>query len=137
MYQICWTVDAGKLKSHERQAVSPPFELPFQGQTSFRLALHPGPTPFKGSASFKKAGGWGSVQLKCETSKCAVTLYMSISDGSPECPRQPRGPVRHDFACHSTCGLPRGQDQWDFTQVVDGGSQTFTVCLDIMSHTDS
>eukprot|EP00930_Biecheleria_cincta_P065615 TRINITY_DN5145_c2_g1_i1.p1 TRINITY_DN5145_c2_g1~~TRINITY_DN5145_c2_g1_i1.p1 ORF type:complete len:511 (+),score=107.38 TRINITY_DN5145_c2_g1_i1:83-1615(+) len=138
MHQVWWAVDSSKLKGHERQTVSPSFELPFEGQSMFRLVLIPTPNPDgKGGASFKKAGGCGSVQLKSESSTGLVTFLVSISNGSPDFPRQSRGPVRHDFSELSTCGLPKGQDQWEFTKAVDKESQTFTVCLEISSHSNA
>jgi len=137
-HQVWWAVDAAKLTGHERQTVSPSFELPFEGQMSFRLVLIPKPNPDgKGGASFKKSGGWGSVWLKCEASKGMVEFLVSISTGRPDAPREPRGPVKHDFSELSTVGLPKSQEQWDFTKAVDKESQTFTVCLDITSHSNA
>jgi hypothetical protein len=133
-HQVIWTVDADKLKSHERQAVSPAFDMALEppNLVSFRLVLSPRPNPDgKGSASFRKANGWGSVQLKCEASSGRVSFLVSISNGRPDFQRQPRGPVKHDFAWHSTCGLPRDQEHWDFNKAVDRKSHTFAVCLDL------
>eukprot|EP00931_Biecheleriopsis_adriatica_P039181 TRINITY_DN22419_c0_g1_i2.p1 TRINITY_DN22419_c0_g1~~TRINITY_DN22419_c0_g1_i2.p1 ORF type:complete len:487 (-),score=92.21 TRINITY_DN22419_c0_g1_i2:13-1473(-) len=131
MHQVSWTVDAAKLKGHERQTVSPIFELPFEGQVSFRLVLVPKPNPDgKGGASFKKAGGMGSVHLKCEACHGVVSFFVSISNGRPDYQRHPRGPVKHNFAELSTCGLPKGQEQWDFSKAVE------KVCLDIASESE-
>jgi len=135
--RFMWTVDASKLRSHERQAVSPTFELPLGEGVTSRLVLFPRPTEHgKGSASFRRSKGWGSVQLKCETSEGSVAFMVSIGDGTVGCARQPCGPLMHDFASHSTCSLPKGQDQWDFSKVVNRSSQTFAVCLDILLSSD-
>eukprot|EP00928_Gymnodinium_smaydae_P040341 TRINITY_DN27368_c0_g1_i2.p1 TRINITY_DN27368_c0_g1~~TRINITY_DN27368_c0_g1_i2.p1 ORF type:complete len:597 (+),score=119.28 TRINITY_DN27368_c0_g1_i2:46-1791(+) len=132
MHQVLWTIDAGKLKGHERQSVSPSFQLPTNLDANFRLVLCPKLNPdSKGGASFKKASGWGSVQLKCEASSGIATFLLSVSDGRPDYRRQPRGPVTHNFAMQSTCGLPKEQEQWDFNKVVDEATQTFVVHLDI------
>lgn len=134
MHQVFWHVDALKLKGQERQTVSPSFELPFEGQVSFRLVLVPKPNPDgKGGASFKKANGVGSVHLKCEAAKGLVNFFVSISNGRPDFNREPRGPVKHNFAELSTCGLRKGEEMWDFTKAVDKETQTFAVCLEISS----
>ncbi|CAK8998286.1 Uncharacterized protein SCF082_LOCUS5590 [Durusdinium trenchii] len=134
MHQVFWHVDGSKLKGQERQTVSPSFELPFEGQVSFRLVLVPKPNPDgKGGASFKKANGVGSVHLKCEAAKGLVNFFVSISNGRPDFKREPRGPVKHNFAELSTCGLRKGDEMWDFTKAVDKETQTFAVCLEIAS----
>lgn len=134
IHQVFWHVDASKLKGQERQTVSPSFELPFEGQVSFRLVCVPKPNPDgKGGASFKKANGVGSVHLKCEAAKGLVNFFVSISNGRPDFNREPRGPVKHNFAELSTCGLRKGEEMWDFTKAVDKETQTFAVCLEISS----
>jgi len=98
-----------------------------------RLVIFPKPTAgAKGGASFKKSRGWGSVHLKCEASAGSVIFQVSIGDGTGGFPRQPRGPVRHNFADHSTCGLPKDLEHWDFGKAVNKSTQTFAVCLDIL-----
>lgn len=132
-HRIIWTVDAGKLRNHERQAVSPSFELPLASLATSRLVIFPkANADGKGSASFKKSGGWGSVYLKCEASGGSVSFMLSVSDGTMDYVRSPRGPVTHNFADHSTCGLPRDQEQWDFSKAVNHATQTFAVYLDIL-----
>lgn len=96
--------------------------------------LVPKPNPDgKGGASFKKANGVGSVHLKCEAAKGLVNFFVSISNGRPDFNREPRGPVKHNFAELSTCGLRKGEEMWDFTKAVDKETQTFAVCLEISS----
>jgi len=66
VYRIRWTVDSRKLKSADREAASPIFELSFAGPVEFRMILKPRAVhDSKGGASFKKAQGWGSIELKC------------------------------------------------------------------------
>jgi len=133
VHRIIWTVDAGKLRNHERQAVSPSFELPLASLATSRLVIFPRPnTDGKGSASFKKSGGCGSVHLKCEASGGSVSFLVAISDGTTGFDKKPRGPVMHNFADHSTCGLSKDQEQWDFGKAVNQATQTFSVCLDIL-----
>jgi len=138
VHRILWTVDAGKLRSHERQAVSPSFELPLDRPVVSRLVIFPRPnSDGKGSASFKKSGGWGSVHLKCEASRGIISFQISTTNGTATFQRQPRGPIKHDFADHSTCGLPKDLEQWDFNQALNIGNQTFAVCLDLLPNIGS
>jgi len=133
IHRVVWTVDAEKLRNHERQAVSPSFELPLDIPAIARLVIFPKPTAgSKGGVSFKKSRGWGGVHLKCEASAGSVVFCMSIGDGAAAPPRQLRGPVCHDFADHSTCGLPKDMEYWDFGKAVNKATQTFAVCLDIL-----
>lgn len=131
-HQVRWTIDAEKLKSQQRQTVSPSFGLPNQQEASFRLVLCPRPSPDgKGGPCFKKASGWGSVQLKCEVSRGVVTYTISLTNVTNTLARQARGPFTHDFAKQSTASLPKDQEQWDFTKAVDHETQTFIVCLEV------
>jgi len=138
VHRVVWTVDAEKLRSQERQAVSPSFELPMGESVVSRLVIFPKPAAgARGGASFKKSKGWGSVQLKCEASSGFAIFQVSIGDGSGNFPKQPRGPVRHNFADHSTCGLPKDLEQWDFGKAVSKATQTFAVCLDILPRSEA
>jgi len=127
---ILWKVDAKKLRSSERQAVSPLFNAPLP----FKMTIVP-----EGGTSFRKAGGRASIQLKCEvackTSECfPVTFYLSVGSGH-ECDLRrpsPRGPITCDFARKGMCGLPKECDMWDLLSVIDEQSQMFVVCLEIM-----
>lgn len=140
IYRIRWTVDARKLKRNEKTDVSPAFELCWADKP-FTMSISPTATSEgKGGNSFKNSKGRGSVRLRCadvleEGLDCVMTLRISISSGRSEDERQegPRGPVIHDFAERCVCELPRGQDEWDFSEVVDEASQTFVICLEISS----
>merc|ERR1712232_1429239 len=135
--RVRWTVDGKKLKSRDTEAVSPNFEL---GDNNFMMLLRPRMTgEVKGGACFKKARGRGTVELKClDTiswgSKPTVTFRIYISSPALAGKRQPpRGPVVHDFAQRAICGLPKGHDEWNFSQVVDKDTGTFVVVLEVIA----
>lgn len=88
----------------------------------------------KGGASFKKSRGHGFVQLKCEAelAEAIANVRFRISIGSGDKLQPPRGPVSHNFSSSAVCGLPKDQEEWDFSSVVDPDSATFVVCLEIV-----
>lgn len=137
-FRVHWTVDARKLRGNDKQAVSPPFELSFGNQfpnVTFKLMLYPKVVnDAKGGASFKKARGRGYVQLKCEAelSEAIANVSFRVSIGSGVSMQEPRGPVSHNFSSSAVCGLPKEQEEWDFSNVVDQESMTFVVCLEIV-----
>jgi hypothetical protein len=135
-FRIFWHVDARKLKGNDKQAVSPPFELSFGTEfpaVTFKMMLYPKVVnDAKGGASFKKAKGKGYVQVKCEAelsdeqTKAQVKFRIGVAG------QDPRGPQSHNFAQSAVCGLPKDQEEWDFTETVDKESQTFQVMLEIV-----
>lgn len=137
-FRVHWTVDARKLRGNDKQAISPPFELPFGDSfpcVPFKMMLFPIFTKDgKTGASFKRSQGRGIVQLKCEAdlsdAHAQVRLRISIGSGSKAQP--PRGPVSHTFTRGSVCGLPKDQEEWDFRAVVEQESTTFIVCLEVV-----
>jgi len=137
IYRVRWTVDARKLKTKDREAASPTFELTCGVPMQFKMVIHPRKVEdARGGASFKKAQGRGSVQLRILTgveasSKAVVTFRIAV--GSPLRQEKPRGPVRHDFAERPICGLPAGIEEWDFQKVIDKTTQTFVVCLEVLT----
>lgn len=62
-----------------------------------------------------------------------VTFRLGVGSDKASKQLKPRGPVRHDFSEKNICGLPSGQDDWDFGKAVDEKTQTFVVCLEILS----
>jgi hypothetical protein len=141
IHRIRWTVDSKKLKSMDIEAVSPPFDICDQN-IEFKMVLRPRVTSQeRGGASFKKAKGKGSVELTCLAAidpSELPTVTFRISIGSPSDPskqREPRGPVLHDFSERTIGGLPPGQDEWDFSKVVDKQSKTFVVVLEVLTST--
>eukprot|EP00913_Durusdinium_trenchii_P007699 g7233.t1 len=57
--------------------------------------------------------------------KPVVTFRLSVGSEKAAKQLKPRGP--------NICGLPSGQDDWDFGKAVDEKTQTFVVCLEILS----
>jgi hypothetical protein len=141
IHRIRWAVDSRKLRSTDREAVSPPFELSCAGQQQFKMIIKPRVVhDAKDGRSFKKAKGKGIVQLRCLT-ECDANIQrlvtFRISVGNPSDAKKrlpPRGPVHHDFALRALCGLPEGQDEWDFNRTVDRSTRTFVICLEILSN---
>lgn len=131
-YNVRWTVDARTLHGSRKQAVSPSFNLSCGGSmpAAFRIMLHSKSVSCtKGGCSFRKARGWGSVQLKCEaevlSGPAPVSFRVQIGD-------QPaRGPVCHDFAQSAVASFPKGQEQWDFRCGVEDGATSFLVLLEV------
>merc|ERR1712217_419925 len=93
----------------------------------------------RGGASFKKAKGKGSVQLKLvsdndESARLSLTFRLSVGNPNAGKKRErPRGLVRHNFNERPICGLPKGRDQWDFKKAVDEITHTFVVTLEVLT----
>lgn len=142
---VFWTVDARKLRTNDRLTVSPLFKLSdghlHAPPLPFKMIISPKVAPDgKGSGSFKKAQGKAIIQLKCEAPReeldsTPITFYLSAGSGSTENSQQlpVRGPVTCNFAQSGVCGLPKESDTWSFLDVVDDKSQTFVVCLQVLS----
>jgi len=137
-FRVYWTVDARKLRGNDKQAVSPPFDLKFGEQsTTFKMMIYPKVVnDGKGGASFKKSGGRGFVQLKCEAELAGDPSHVNfrISIGTGDKQQGFRGPVSHNFSSSAVCGLPKDQDEWDFNSARDDASSTFVVCLEIVPY---
>jgi hypothetical protein len=120
---VHWTVDARKLRSNDKQAVSPSFQL-HEGE--FKIVMHP--KPMSGSrrgANFKTANGKGYLNLKCETDLLGAStrLAFSIVIGNMR-----QGPFTHDYGANAMVE-ECGKLEWDFTEAVDADSQTLVVEL--------
>jgi hypothetical protein len=123
--RIQWTVDARKLKSSDKQLVSPPLDVD--------LGLASGPVAFKimltaRGVAFKKSGGVGCVQVKCcsELGEDACTK-VRIAIGRD----QPRGPVPHCFSSNPVFSLPKELAEWDFHAAAERQSNSMVVNVDI------
>merc|ERR1711884_438263 len=87
-YRIRWTVDARKLKTTDREAVSPTFDLGVGSDVQFKMVMRPRKIDDgRGGASFKKAKGKGSVQLRMVTGlgdslHPKVTFRLAIGNGT-------------------------------------------------------
>jgi len=137
--RIRWNVDARKLKSTDREAVSPTFEVSCGATVKFKMVLKPRVrTNDKGGACFAKSGRKGYVELRCvsdlEKEGAAVRpiLTFRLQIASARRTEPFRGPVRHNFADRALCGLPDGQDEWDFGKVVDNTKNEFGVVLELL-----
>ncbi|CAE7421337.1 KCNB1, partial [Symbiodinium microadriaticum] len=130
VYRIRWTVDARKLRSTDKEAVSPPFDLTFAGgqPVPFKMILRPRVVAQeRGGASFRRSRGRGNIQLRCmaesdAAAKPVVTFRLLVGSEKAAKQLKPRGPVSHDFSEKNICGLPPGQDDWDFGKAVVKGN---------------
>jgi len=138
--RIHWSVDARKLKSGDRVAVSPAFDISIGGkEVPFKMLLHPKVVnDGKGGSSFRRSKGHGKVEVKCEAmfdpdTDATANYRISVSSGNATETHkmQPsRGPMRHNFATNGVSSLPAGEDVWDFTTSIDEASMTFVVVLE-------
>lgn len=131
---VQWPVDARKLQGKDRQIVSSSFEL--FPDMACKLMIKPKPKGLsKGLASFQKARGWGSIELKMvEGDATSLQFSFRLSIGSAwNCP--PRGPVEHTFADSAVCGLPKEEEDWDLRAAVDPTSNILLVTLEVLQST--
>lgn len=130
--RIHWSVSGTKLKSNDRQIVSPTFELNFgeHSPVPFKLLIFPEVSGTgKGCAGFKKAKGHGFIKIKCEKDlssiqNASVKFRISVGKGLP------RGPVERDFGKNNTHGLGKEEEMWDLNQGVESGS--LLICLEVV-----
>eukprot|EP00927_Polykrikos_kofoidii_P068001 TRINITY_DN63414_c0_g1_i1.p1 TRINITY_DN63414_c0_g1~~TRINITY_DN63414_c0_g1_i1.p1 ORF type:complete len:578 (+),score=100.69 TRINITY_DN63414_c0_g1_i1:234-1967(+) len=133
--RVFWAVDARKLDSQDKQAVSPDFSLDLadDGPQPFRLVIKPTPkNDGRRGAGFKKSKGKGRVELKCEVQResGASDLTFRVSVGRGDSKQGVRGPVSYNFADGgSCCGLGKGKDEWDFRAAIDE-TRCFLICLE-------
>jgi len=133
--EIAWHVDARKLRSGDKQAVSPAFELPLGNQfpaVTFKMMLYPSKkSEGKGGASFKNAKGQGTITIKCEgdVSGDAAEIDFSLAIGSRGVRISETKHGKHNFAHSAICSLSRHEADWNLSSVVDQASETFSVFL--------
>jgi len=138
LFRVRWAVDVRKLKSQDKQTVSPVFYLPFGPalpNVPFRLMIYPKTVnAAKGGASFKKARGRGYIHLKCEAdlegNPAYVRFRLMIVQGDKF--KGPRGPVDHDFSQHFVAELGPEEAEWNFSEIVDPSVPTFIVVLELV-----
>jgi len=130
---VTWPVDARKLNGKDKQIISSSFDL-FPDMVC-KLMIKPKPKGLsKGLASFQKARGCGSIELKIvEGEEKAPAFSFRLSIGSGDLLDGPRGPVKHSFASSSVCGLPKEQEDWDFRAATDVDSNIFVVSLEVLA----
>jgi len=137
IFRIHWTVDAKVLKSSDREKVSPPFEVSMGGkEIQFKMCLRPTVTSeSRGGASFRKAKGKGTVDLRClneidPARSCSMTFRVAVGKGSDA--YRVSSTVRHDFSEKAICPLPETEEEFDFKTVTDEDTQTFVVVLEVV-----
>jgi len=92
----------------------------------------------RGGASFRKSGGRGIVQVKCEAqtsefSGGSLTFRIAAGKNFDDAKRKSsRRAVKHNFTKSLVCALQEEHEEWDFRQMVDEASQTFVVCLEVL-----
>jgi len=132
-HRIFWRVDAKKLKSTDREHMSPEIVLHLGRPVTFKMVLRPRRVHNeKGGGAFRTAKGIGSVEVKCmeRLGACdAPIVSFRIGVGAEEM----RGPVTHDFSDRGSSGLPDASKVWHFPKHVDEKTGTFLVLLEISS----
>jgi len=133
--RIHWAVDAKRLDTHNGREVSPQFEIQFPDQDpqTFQLTIYPTvQNDSKHGAGFKKAKGRGRVELKCVSNPPMgfPEVGVRVRAGKGSFAKAPRGPVLHNFAEKSCCGLAKSEQEWDFKSAVDE-SKTVTITVEI------
>jgi len=119
-HTIQWSVEARKLKSSDRQIVSPAFELAGK-PIPFKIMLFPASsTEFSGGSSFRNAGGKGFIQLKCDGTSADMAEFPLEVNFFIHSPTRCRGPVRNDFFQKPMCGLPQNVSSWNLKEAVKG-----------------
>lgn len=120
-----WVIDARKLRGSDKQIVSSCFELGSEG--SFRLLIKPKVYgERKGQASFQRAKGRGSIELKCDTATGAGKLRVQIFIGDVEL----SAPVTHDFGEKSTVSLITEDADFNLASAVDKESSSLIIRLE-------
>jgi len=144
---IRWTADAKKVRGRDTTAVSPQFLLL---GLPFKIVI----TPLVGSDSFAKAKGQGRMELKCLAQPNGrshddlpvfwmtvlgfpvlgipmMTFRFSAGGGrGAEAVQSSKKLVKHNFA---QTGLAKDPEVWDFNGLLDKTSDTFVVCLNVLS----
>jgi hypothetical protein len=134
-----WTIESGTLQRSDKYKVSHVFQYCDSLVTAppFFLKMMLTPIEKNGSpSSFKKAGGRGIVQVKCDsTSHRPIIFFLSASNGRTPYDayaRRKRGPEVHHFSKSGVCGLSTN-NVWEFQNFVDHDAATFTVYLEVMT----
>jgi len=135
-FNVRWTLDARKVRGNDKQAVSPPLELPLAPggrRVKLRLMIYPKVADLQIVQNFRSSRSRGFIQVKCEPDRACPTVPVrfALAVGSGCRAQGAKGPVDHDFAKNNICGLPRHQDDWDFFSATDPSSMTVSVILEL------
>lgn len=131
---IEWQVKGTKLRSMDKQAVSPSFAIVLGGNlsTSFKILITPASrSDGRGGGSFRQAKGKGRVGLKCTDNfqNCSPGRAMlSIGIGDSPLDQGVQGPVVHDFAQKSCFEFGSQSASFNFAVALDS-RDVFTVKL--------
>jgi len=135
-FMVGWWVEARKLRSNGKLAISPSFELPLgpNGRSiQLRIAVYP-----KSANNFKSCKGKGCIQVKCESHTLGepAPLLVTISVGVFHQVQGMRGPIEHDFSCSGMCALPRSQNSWDLSSSIEPESDALPICIGLCARPD-
>jgi len=131
-FHICWIVNAHKVRGNEKQAMSPNFVLPLGpgGECMrLRLVVYPKTSNSRATVNFKNSKEMGYIQIKCDLARSCprAPVRFKFAVGAKHHAQGIRGPVGHDFAKDSICGLPRHNDCWDLKAATELRSMTFPI----------
>lgn len=118
-----WLVKESRLRSLDKQAVSPSFKisLPDQDSATFRIMITPAArSDSRGAGSFKQSKGRGRISVKCveppaDMKHMTLTLSLRVGEGPTGEPQ--RGPFTHDFIDRSC--FEQQDDTWNFGLACD------------------
>jgi len=125
VYRVHWTQPDKFLRSTNKNAVSPSFQI-YGADWKLVLAAD---APGRGDASFKVSKGRCSMKLKCENMSedtTALTIMFRFFAGDIPV----RGPAMHDFKNGTAlAGLKRNDEAWDLLMQVKDRKVTVGVEL--------
>jgi hypothetical protein len=125
VYRVHWTQPDKFLRSTNKNAVSPSFQI-YGADWKLVLAAD---APGRGDASFKVSKGRCSMKLKCENMSedtTALTIMFRFFAGDMPV----RGPAMHDFKNGTAlAGLKRNDEAWDLLMQVKDRKVTVGVEL--------
>jgi hypothetical protein len=128
MFRVFWEADGKKLRSNDRQVVSPAFELPLSPPAVFKMVIAP-----SDHGSFRSSKGRGRVQVKCEEERTdamdSKLRFRVFPSESAKMPWQVAEVVQHDFHTNGVC---HGAEEWDFMRITGHTAKTLSICLELL-----
>jgi hypothetical protein len=128
MFSLSWEADGKKLRSNERQVVSPAFELPLSPPAVFKMIILP-----SDRGSFRSSKGRGRIQVKCEEERSDTMgsrlRFRVMPSATAKSPRPVAEVVEHDF---NTNGVCHGAEEWDFMRIVGHTAKTLSIHLEFL-----
>ena len=134
---VKWYVDAAKFESNSERLLSPEFQLHFPGQaepSTFRMVILARQTGGKHGAGFKKAKGWGSIELKCSSAVPSgvgsIAACVTVGEGARK--QLSAQPIEHNFGDKTCCQLRNGEEaDWDFRQSISRDAKNCEISVEI------